>query len=214
MIEDFPHQPRFRFELSQRLSLSYRLKKCPDVEQRMSRAVTLAQELTNEFPSVTMYQWGLYRSLNSRAGHLRRTRDWESAADDYRAAIDVLDGINEQGSDGERRYYYNRFALYTKRMLADTLRDQGLLDESRALLEQTIEELESTTLPERRSRSLRWLYASLAKTLEATGDLEAANHWREKAESASPQIGTGLERSKRRGFRSGARSAPTNRPTR
>ena len=188
LVEDFPDRPRYRFELAGRLSVSYRLKKCRNTTKRLDRAVSLAEELAEQFPTVAEYQ-RLWAVCLTRDGfHHGRQNDWDMAVTQYQAAIAVQEKITEQQPS---ETYRSSRRFWMRLGLAEALREQGELDQSRELLERSIDELDALvqSIQEREGRNgfqpfsyiFLQLYAQLAATLEKQGDHAAAEHWQTKS---------------------------------
>ena len=183
LVEDFPIDPRFRYELADTLSLGPPpgTSAAADAETRgrLERAKALAVELHEAFGAVPEYR-ELVANTRGKLAAFQRVDDERSAAgENLRQALDLQTGLVEQFPlmPGYRLAWAR-----TVGDQADLARQQGQLAESRESLEKALVEFEAwlkTADAEHAflyRRVLAGLQRGLADTLRDAGESDLATH--------------------------------------
>jgi tetratricopeptide (TPR) repeat protein len=190
LVAEFPNDPAHRLELADTLSLAgTRRAALPDDEAKdyLERSIDLCLQLASAFPSVPEYQALLASSYRGLARINRTSGDLADAEHYLELAEERLHTLVARHSSNA---FYPLTLAQTaldlaevKRRRGESERDPAPLAESREVLDRAIERLAPGAQPDNpfRQRMLATMYESLAATLRAQGDDDAAQEAAEES---------------------------------
>jgi len=186
LVEDFPSNPRYWYELVNTLSLSGPAFTTQamghDPIDRLQSAVRLATHLTEAYPYVPEYQFLLANSHGTLASLQQQGQLFEESINNYGESIERLDDLVEQ---------YPNVIVYRFRM-AQFINNLGVAQQKAGDLDQAVQTLENAAdeIESMRAQGFQFpffkrirsnIYLNLASTHRKAGDEELAAAMQELA---------------------------------